>query len=666
MRWSLPAVLLASTMASAQVLDLGSAPRPPAPGDGAAALALAGRMGEEAERLDALGTVLASAQAALRRAARAIILTGETAGEPGSIHIVTGATIAARLKALDERLADSDLAPSLAAVIADLDVLAGAVPGEPTPLDRALRDALAPLGLEGGWVAAEPGGRGPWSADEVARWAAIPGVTAGGMEALDSIGTLLAQAAELPAYRAGAEAIRGRVRAGAAAAAGLPAWVTGKELEECGHALDRAFREMGTSATRDAGLKRLGWLAGVGRLCTLVDRLPSSNETRKVRDALLAQMSAVSRGGGLDTRPIDNLERAIALALARSDLGDERDILRQVRPAWRELWGDAVRSEQRIIGALPRILEEPGALTDPGIVSILSTHTRALEDLSGMRRASQVLGPRLAGSVPTGPAVPGINPSLRDNEHALAAERILALGQDMLKNEGREQAREALRALGDGLIAWHEFPGERDLRDSAPGSPISKVLAGRERDLLAGIERARREWLLSWARGGDARQEGRPLESLGTLLSLALDAMTISALAGAHEGRAQPWPGWQLAGSARRALAAEIESELHRLTPMALDRDPAAAIQAIRKAHSDLAVQRLAARLERDLPAAAAPLLEVAGGPPMDAWGEAWRADLAAVCRYTDEWAEALDRNETARAAAIKAYAALRAMRANE
>lgn len=654
-------------MACAQVLDLGSAPRPPAPGEGAAALALAGRMGEEAERLEAIGTAPAKAQAALRRAARAIILTGETAGEPGSIHIVTGATIAARLKALDERLADSDLAPSLAAIIADLDVLAGAVPGEPSPLDRALRDALAPLALEGGWVAAEPGGRGPWSAEEVARWAAIPGVTAGGMEALDSIAKLLAQTAELPAYRAGAEAIRGRVRAGAAAAAGLPAWVSGKELEECGHALDRALREIGAPATRDAGLKRLAWLAGVGRLCSLVDRLPSSNETRKVRDALLTQMSAVSRGGGLDTRPIVNLERAIALALARGDLGDERDILRQVRPAWRELWGDAVRSEQRIIGSLPRILEEPGALTDPGIVSLLSTHTRALEDLSGMRRASQVLGPRLAGNVPSGPAVPGINTSPRENEHALAADRILALGQNMLRNEGREEAREALRALGDGLIAWHEFPGERDLRDAAPGSPISKVLAGRERDLLAGIEKARRDWLLSWARGGDARSEGRLLDSLGTLLSLARDAVTIATLAGAHEGRAQTWPGWQLGGSARRALTEEIESEIQRLTPMVLDRDAAAAMPAIRKAHSDLAVQRLAARLERDLPAAAAaPLLEVAGGPPMDAWGEAWRADLAAVCRYTDEWAEALDRNETARAAAIKAYAASRASRVGE
>ncbi len=444
-------------------------------------LALASRLEKEAESLEKTGVGEAAAQAMVRRAARAIALTGENAGEAGSAHVLAAWTIAGRMQEIDAALREAAPAGLADGIAMDLAALAASVPGEAAALDRALRGALGPLsgrGTGGGWIAREEGGGKAWGAEELEGWGRIPGVTSGGLGVLGEVARLMEEV-ELgeggAAYRFGNEATRRRVRAAATAIDRLPAWVTEAAREECGASLDRAMRELGSASTRETGWTRLGWLAGVGRLCEFADGMsPTSAETRKVREALLTQMSAVSRGGGLDLRPLDALERAMALARDRARLGDERDILRQVRPAWREMNSDAARSEARLIAALPRILTEPAAMTDPGIVSLLSTHRRLLEDLAGMRRASEVLGPRLAGGLPAAPGVPG---TPRENEHAIAAERVLALGQAMLRNEDRERARESLRVLGDGLLVWHEFEAEREMRGAGVGSAWSRVLS---------------------------------------------------------------------------------------------------------------------------------------------------------------------------------------------
>ena len=663
------------------MLELGGGVRAPGPGEGSAVLALASRLEKEAESLEKTGVGEAAAQAMVRRAARAIALTGENAGEGGSAHVLAAWTITGRMQEIDAALREAARTGLAEGIAMDLAALAASVPGEAAALDRALRGALGPLsgrGTGGGWIAREEGGGEAWRADELEGWGRIPGVTSGGLGVLGEVARLMEEVESGEggaAYRFGNEATRRRVRAAATAIDRLPAWVTEAAREECGASLDRAMRELGSASTRETGWTRLGWLAGVGRLCEFADGMsPTSAEARKVREALLTQMSAVSRGGGLDLRPLDALERAMALARDRARLGDERDILRQVRPAWREMNSDAARSEARLIAALPRILTEPAAMTDPGIVSLISTHRRLLEDLAGMRRASEVLGPRLAGGLPAAPGMPG---TPRENEHAIAAERVLALGQAMLRNEDRERARESLRVLGDGLLVWHEFEAEREMRGAGVGSAWSRVLSGREGDLLAAVEGARRDWLLAWGKGEATGGRGARLEALGLLVGLARDAVVfeeIAGVAGGEGGRIQRWAGWELGGRARRALHEEMTEEIGRAVKAALDGDGSRGEGAIRAAHSTLAAQRLAARLERELSVrerartggraiggrddGRSGVVEVASGSPLagEAWQERWRGDLASVCRYAEEWADARERGEAERARRVRAW----------
>jgi len=696
-RWSWPdcrrglvacaAASLAIGTARAQTLDL-SGPKPPAPGDGRAALALGELMDQQASALLPRDGPGVRATAALRVLARDLLTRGERAGPDGSEAIVLGRTIARALPGLDAMLVpigdDDALAPVADLLAFDLDRV-GEDPDSIDSVWRLLRDALAPL-LE--QLDPPPGGHGwnpggevndapEWSDQTYEAWRQ-GGLTQSAIDALGRFARVLDAGQRWHAYAESARGVRAVItRAGGVLAP--HAWLQSDARARLVDAFDDAARQIDDPARRIRALESFRALATTARVLHRFDALDAP-EARSALSARLAQMTSPLESVGA-MEAIDRL----ALLLG-TDPGQERTLAGPVRPPWRAIRTQLRFTRQSLESALVRSIRGQGEMSDPGVLSAVAGHRRTLDQLARLRRLGERLDP------------PGGH-----KEQPAAAHRRTRLGRAVLaiwrragKDIDQPAALGAIGRLATGLERFEPMPGEAELARAAgdsgtdPGGDWSAAIGATEGELLDAIHEARDAWLDAWIEdplsGATAHARGRA-ERLALLMETLRDAIALSALIDRGDGQGpggtdaapgaiQSWPGWEMSPAAMRYWAMGLDGATAEATPAAIDAadDAGRKITALRE---QFAPALLIGRLERlagarglgqDPNATRSVLYELASGVPGAGgfWLGDLRRDLAHVCRYSEELAAARAAGDEDRVENVRAFVLDRAARVLE
>ena len=646
---------VAAACVRAQLLDL-DAGAAPEPGTGKAALRLGDTIEDgvaDAGPADAFGGCAGS----FRRVAVALLRAGEAAGGGGSHRVVVGRTIARRLDAIDERLAeeiDRIGAGGVARVAADLDALAADVPGDDDELDRRLRDALAPLLLDdaldahAGWWCASSAPP-PLPVDEWVSAGLISDETAGELRTFDA---LLDGALSQPGYARSAAAIRRELGEGGAAVLGLPGWIGGDARGGLGSAFDAGVRVLVESSGHERA--RLADVRRIAGVASGVDGL-DERERRAARGALSKALERYTETS--DAAPFD-AARAVLDALG--ELTEPEDgAVRGLRPATRGLAPRVRGVRAQLVELLGGALSGDVAATDPALVGVLAARRELGITLDAIGRLEGELTPRgderdeWRGRV--GDSLLEITRRVGEE-----SQRGAALGA-LTDLAGLLDDRDAVLALADTLDA----PGEYE-------TAWDHLSDGRRAALAGMLRRAADTWDEAWA---DPRSASPPEELnervrvLGRHAGLVRDFFTVRTIVGLSEhsegGAAlERWAGWELSNSALRRLAVPLEERLNQATAALLDGDDELHRKLLQLVERDAGLVRLVARLEREARAAGRPqtgevdpFMELGlGAPTPGAWRAEMRGDLASVCRYAEEWAEAERIEDRERAAEFAGF----------
>lgn len=649
----------------AQRLDLGGV-RVPEPGEGRAALAVAALMEEQARTIDGRDTsASARVRAGARRLAAALIRSGEEAGERGSVRVLVGRTMAGRIGDLDSLLTDrAALAePTLHAVADELALLVAAVPPDDNEMDRAIRDAFAPLTTPAG----APGAAAGWFVEGER---GLPDAVALGRlaDALDAVsgGGTLAERTRLAsgwaAYARSAEAAAVAALDAHAAVESLPAWVTREARDRLRADLDRAMVALESGALAPsamASLRDLRTLASIaGRLDAIDAARPGSRQAREAWLRLaLADASDARRVGASPARIGAAMDRALSLVEARAALPDETAVARQVRPALRSLSDAAREGEPRVLAVLASALEQPDPLTDPAIVAALNAQQRAIDDVRMLASLNRLLCEWAGSGAPGEAPVPETEPRTREPTPVRAmlplAERVRVLGVDLSRPASREGALAELRTLGEAAPLLFDIPGLAELAGDPGERGWHEATGGRGEAIVRDAAAARAAWVESASSDRHADRRGADTERLRTLaatLAAQRDAASYLRLVASSSpmpGVAQSWPGWEVSSRGLVALGARVRADAPTRA-VALRDDAPGALLAGRLERLG-AARGLGAR--RDL------LHEVALGPPLaGSWLADRRGALASVCRYAEEAAHAAAGNEAGRAEELLRY----------
>lgn len=626
--------LLAAT-AHAQLLDLGE-PAAPDPALGSAAADAASMLAAQATRTDA--GKLDEPRAALRLTIAAMFTAGDRLGEPGSAHILTARTMLAHLAQLDQLLADAALDElAAAAFAADLRSLAANIPDQPASLDRQLRNRLSPLTDRfdpvepwAGWLRTASTQTNP--DDSLAALRSLPN----GAVPVELI-ELLERGLASTAFARSAQVTLARLERASRIATTQPRWLAPKVAASLADRFTNAAASITDPASSASAIETLDHLALAADAIALADQLPLGIAPKAVRTQLTQSLAAIP----LPAPMLKGLGQAMRLALATPDPSFESTLIRNLKPAWRALNEALHRSQQDLIARLPAAAAQPDPLTDPSILAAMGARRQTLAMVSHLRALNTLLAdPNSKPSRPT-----------PRKEFRKLADKLLVLGRSLDDEQAGPAARTLLATLAGDAARLATLPGEDQLRAAVASidDPAPMPLLGTRAGLvLSQIDAAREEWLAEWTRVTPTSPPPSPsrLDALRQLMT-ALDDLRRASLA-AHQGSpANAWPGWQLAPAILRSEAARIEPALSRLVDTALAQrdDQLIAGLASPKAHSVLVA--LSAELARQLettrppnqPGLPAGLDQFALGPPAnDAQLANWRQELAAVCRYADEW----------------------------
>jgi hypothetical protein len=652
-RHLLAAMLLLACSSAAfsqrQLLDLSGGAGPPAPGTGAAALLLAEDLKLQAENLERGTDLHDRAKASLRRLARALIATGEHAGAPGSTRILLGRTLVEGLPGLDTLIASIDGPGSKARLLMiERDASGAAHLLESPAADpyRALRDGLAlltdlspdPQG-PAGWISDAPGTSepAPSFAPKIDQWQSLPGASHDLGATLHDLDASLEPAQRWPAYRPSTDRQRALVAAAGDGLAGLPAWVPAASRQKLGEDFSRAVGTLLNHEAQSVGAAALNRIARLAHLAALTDRLDPSSAGKRVATALAQVMGAPPADPVAERRSLDAFERAAEMIADRHTPEDERKLVQQLRPAWRALAAGAKQIEPQLYTALPMLLRQSDAMTEPGVVATLNSARRALDDLNGLQALNTLIA---------GPEQPGHEPQVQQTWTKLAA-RVIKLGQDLVKPGPHDASLAALRE-----IIAHSYT-YRSLGGALPGQESAwKLLTGDRTDALsAKIENTRAACTEALEKGQSPGLERERLDSFSILISTLRDlaALEPGGLPGTLSpsyARIQSWPGWQMSGAALAALTPRLANATSEAVQLAIESDPAKTTEATLRIRRDYACAILAGRLarlaaarsidSRALPGAV--LREIGTGGPWDGcWLQDSASDLALICRYGEE-----------------------------
>jgi hypothetical protein len=235
-------------------------------------------------------------------------------------------------------------------------------------------------------------------------------------------------------YAASTARTRGLLTEAAAALDVPTAWLPEPTRKALGEQFSVAVKLLGSRATRSQALEGLSRLTRLAEVVRRVDALDDSPATKKVR-AAAAQAIALP-AAQTDPTTLDAVIRLLKLAAARSTWGDEKALIRQLRPGWKVAVNAAKQSEQHLLTVLPEVLRKPEAMTDPATLSAVTAHRRAVEDVQGLLDISRAFeGPGTGGGEPT--AAPA---------WTHAADRVMKVCQELASPAKRDVAHTFRRA----------------------------------------------------------------------------------------------------------------------------------------------------------------------------------------------------------------------------
>jgi hypothetical protein len=534
----------------------------------------------------------------------------------------------------------------------DAQALAANPPTDPDALAVALRDVLAPL-------ATEPRPHTAWTfapEDTPADLAALEPLLAHAPDLAaplaDVSRRLIDPAKSAPAYAPlAAETLR-RVLDAAALPLAPPAWLPPPSRAAALAQLTEAVRRLADEPQSLGPTQQLRRLALLARLAAALNtqRGPAASRAQQSFTRLVTLGTPTDpRAREPELRRLDTLVRAAELFPRRDLLRDEKRLARQFRPAHRVMLELARLSESDLLEVLPAALdaENPDeALNAPRLIAALAAHTRRLDDLEAVVRASDsILAAQ--GPIPTPNPTVKPDPSARD-EYKPVAERLLAFARvaydfaqrdDPMSREQLDAALQRVRSLAADTAAFVVMPAEDDLRASVSGKPQpgwADAVGDQAPALLASLNADREAWLKGWAHPDKHPHEiGARLARLRTLLVLVADAAAVRAITvtpGAPS--ANHWPGWEMSSETLKALSSNLDAAVR-----AVCRDPSDT--ALARLRADFAHVLLAGRLARTLPAPVRPWPDelLAGAPPPNILLRDRLDDLARVCRQAAELA---------------------------
>ncbi|MEM7756041.1 MAG: hypothetical protein AAF297_10440 [Planctomycetota bacterium] len=602
-------------------------------------------------------------------------------------------TLASHFAAFDTETTDQS--PRAAAI--DLRSLAEAPP-RGDALDRALRDALAPL-LEApppgsaGWLLVS--GAHPWAPIDAIEPSAPPSAHA----AVAALRAMTPEAVPVELVPA-AGVLRLRGATAASLYRPVPRWV-GTDLVErhAGALLESLAAASGGSEAANARLDALAAIASAKRA---LDDLPASRSTRDARVLAVALVLERLAEGPLQSPAtlagaLDTVARVARLIEDREGVPDRGLVIRQLRPAWPRLLEQRRRAHQRLADLLPGAiaLDRPG--TKPALVAVLTDAEDADRRLHHLVHASVVLTP---------------------DQFEPVADRVLALLQ---RTPDRREGPTPLQPdRAEVTLLW--FLGDIERLVPAPGglgpegtmerdvllsggdgsvrrSAWNRLTSGRPVELLDALASRREAWLETWnarvrahrrpraedfeLRGGQiARGHARWIAAAHHWFELAEPAVGLAEARGrlrrGEPSFADRWPGWGMDERLADRLLRPYEARLARAAIELASGDAAGAERALREVETRDAVARLAGVLElglvpdgprgaEGLPAPSAlrtALGELAAGPCDRRWSRfgVARDPIAEACVWAHEGVAASGRTR-AEALAAANRAAIRALR---
>ncbi|MEZ6235656.1 MAG: hypothetical protein R3B68_15850, partial [Phycisphaerales bacterium] len=590
--------------ASAQTLNLGTPQRPDL-GEDAADLALARQSRAEGEAIagDAPGR---DVRVALRRLAGALLDASARQHQRGAPRALLGRTLVRLAPAIDAACSVPASAggldePQTVLIAADLDRLAASPDADVERIERDLRGALAPMVamLEAGGPDAAPPVAG-WvtgaaAVDRGAYATAVSRLTTDGsplsgvgVDALRRLDQTIQSADEHRGFRRSSESLRLALVRAAPAADTLPRWLGPTAVTTLVPAFERAVVNLADPARRSQGLeemRRLGLLMG---LVQRTDRLADNQAGRRAREALSAYIAVPPSNRELEARVLSAYSRGLDLALAPPTLPDDRRLVRQIRPAWREFRDNARIACDRVAEVLPTLLNDSAAMTDPGVLALFNGANTAL----GEARSMVDLSLLLAGIAELPAELPADQEPVASDANRDLAARVLALAQAASRGgpEGVAAMRD-LGTLGTDAAAWRVMPAEPGLRAAAARQNASwnRATDGRELDLLDLLDRSRAAYWANIAAEGTLVERAALRARLGMIADLLSTVREVAATlemlgaggaaqdpGGDSESASGPaaglpaggslaapslrdWPGWELSSQSLELLTEGLD-----------------------------------------------------------------------------------------------------------
>jgi hypothetical protein len=656
------------------LLDLTAAPAAPAPGSGAGTIALAESLGTDAAAIDK-STPDARVRAEVRLLARVLLTSGEKAGQSGSARIVMGRTLAHAIPHVDRLAAASADDPLLITAAADLAAARSDLEANADP-DLVLRDSLAVLsrlagpatGL-GGWIDDHSTPPPAVLASKVDVWSSLPGITSESVAVLREVDAIAQASEPWPAYHASAARTRAIIADAATAFESPPSWLPDPSRRILGEQFSAAIVTLSNAELRVAAIDDLTRLAAIADLIRRTDTLEDNPPGKRIR-AGVAQAVAIP-ASQTDARTMESYTQLLSLISARVNWPEDKQLIRQLRPGYRLMVAAARQTELHVLAALPDVLRRPEAMTDPGTLSSITAHRRAIADVAGLLAVNRAF------------AAIGEGEPVADKPWQAAANRVLKLTQDLSRADQKELALASLRSLFTHVDQLGRLAGEDQLRQAVKddaGKPAkdrtsmwAKLSGGRDAALASEITDRRAGWLFDWEKGIAGGSDGQRLEVLAAVLALIEDAGPVVDPGEAYSAL-QAWPGWELSPAALAVVSAGLPDQTAEATRQLLAGDSAKAAEAVAKARKEFAVALLAGRLASEAQrrgitpdrSAASTLRELTSGGPIR--GRSWLGRhtelLDDVCRYSEEIAALRKLGAKDKADAVQKFANSRAVEA--
>ncbi len=658
-------LVLALSPAHAQLLDLGGGSAPVVDASTASS-ELASFLTAQADAIEKPEDVSPGlrASAAVRRLAAAMLISGQTLGARGAPRLVIARTIVTNLAALDAAFDGpaAGLTPARAGLVAeDCARLAADLPTRQNELDRALRDAFAPLtNALGVYDPAWPVAGGAAPAADQTPLAALVEAPPERVAILSGLDHLLVRARSWASHEASARRTASLVRE-AVLVLDAPGWVEPEVRRMLARSFDDAAASLLDPLEADRALLNLERLGSVARLLAAVESVKPVPLRRRVEVAVSELLAGFEGDPARVGRAAVTGYRLLGRADDRGLLEREAGLPTFARVAWRNGLRDWHKAHTRLIGALIERLDAPDPMTEPAMLAAIRAHRQARQLLVDI----SAIGTFLTGVSPEGAASGKGRPRVLKDRRLLGS-TVLALGKAMADEDTGDAAREQLAAIAALVRAAAPLEHEQAIRDAAGEVFVEAAAGGGTARLLDALDelhaQAINELKMREPAGpdSDAAAIVARAESLTSLLA-ALDAGRI--LAGVGPPRLGPWAAWELTDHGWAALLDELPARLAVASGRVLEGEPLDA--------ESFAVIRLAAHYARLLPEppedadpASQLLAQVAlGVPPRGAIGIDNRQPIAAIGRDLEERASALLRGEGDRADTLEARANRTAVR---